>query len=147
MKCMLCDKTTRCSCKWGWCPKCNNNNKIVWVMNDLIKLWVEKDTIREEMDLIRGKGWRIDSYTLYEYLTKQIDEEIFNSQVENYKPKHQLLEVKWIYAKVPNWDWINPNKQCVYKKPWIRERCIYCNEIKKFQGDKQCAAYKEKKSE
>ncbi len=141
---MLCNTTTRCSCRWGWCPKCNNNNKVVWVMNDLIKFWVEKDKIKEDMSFIKEKAWKVDNYVLYEFLTNQIDEEKFNEQIETYKPKHQSLQSNGIYAKVPNWDWINPNKQCVYKKPWIRERCIYCNWIKKFQWDKDCPAYKEK---
>lgn len=144
MKCMLCDKNTRCSCKWGWCPKCNSTNKIVWVINELIKLWVEKDLIRDKLVFIQQKGWKIDSYTLYEYLTEQIDEETFNNQLETYKPKHQELKAPGIYSKTPNPDWINPNKQCVYRKPWVRERCIYCNWIKKFQWDNVCPAYKEK---
>ena len=113
-------------------------------MNDLLKLWVEKELIWENMELIKNKWWRVDNYILYEYITGQIDEEKFNEQVETYKPKHQELQIKGIYSKTPNPDWINPNKQCVYKKPWVRERCIYCNWIKKYQWWKDCPAYKEK---
>lgn len=97
------------------------------------------------MDLIKEKALRVDNYTLYEYLSGQIDKDKLNEEVATYKPKPE--SPKWIYAKAPNVDWINPNKQCVYKKPWIRERCIYCNEIKKYQWDKQCIAYKEKENQ
>jgi len=141
MKCMLCNTTTRCSCKWGWCPKCNNNNKLVWLTNDLIKLWLEKDVIKKEMSFIREKAFKVDNYTLYEYLSWQIDEDKLNAEIQTYVPKPE--SPKGIYYAVPTWE-TNPTKQCVYKKPWVWERCIYCNWIKKFQWDKDCPAYKEK---
>lgn len=144
MLCLMCGKSTRCSCKWGWCPKCNSTNKQISLMNDLIKLWLSKEIVKDRLKDIHSYTGKVDSYTLYEFLTNQIDEEKFNEQIENYKTKQQELKVPSIYASIPNWDWINPNKQCVYRKPWVWERCIYCNWIKKFQWDKVCPAYKEK---
>lgn len=141
MKCALCGVNTRCSCKGWGCPKCNNNNKVVWLTNDLIKLWLDKDIIRKEMAFIKEKAFKVDNYTLYEYLSWQIDEEQLNNEEQTYVPKQE--SPKGIYYSTPTWE-TNPTKQCVYKKPWVWERCIYCNEIKKFQWDKDCPAYKEK---
>lgn len=144
MLCLTCWKTTRCSCKGWGCPKCNSTNKQISFMNDLIKLWLSKEVVKENLSKIHSYTGKVDSYTLYEYLSWQIDEEKLNEEVATYKPKPE--SPKGIYYSVPTWE-TNPTKQCVYKKPWVWERCIYCNWIKKYQWDKDCPAYKEKESQ
>ena len=139
--CDLCNTNTRCSCKGWGCPKCNNSNKLVWLTNELIKFWLEKETIKKEMAFIKEKAFKVDSYTLYEYLSWQINEEKLNEEIVTYVPKPE--SPKGIYYSVPTWE-TNPTKQCLYKKPWVWERCIYCNWIKKFQWNKDCPSYKEK---
>ena len=85
MRCELCGKNCRCSCKGWGCPSCNSTNKQVSLTNDLIKFWLTKDIVRERLKEIRTYLGKIDPYTLYEYLSWEIEEEKFNEALANYK--------------------------------------------------------------
>lgn len=137
MRCDLCNKPTRCSCKWGWCPWCNSTNKQISLMNDLIKFWLSKDIVKERLKEIHSYTDKVEPFTLYEYITGEISEEKFNEALENYKPTYGWYHPS-IYSSKATSNWVNPNKQCVYKKPWVWERCIYCNSIKKYMIWKEC---------
>lgn len=139
MRCELCNTNTRCSCKGGGCPTCHNNNKTISVTNDLIKFWLSKDIIKEKMSFIKGEVWKIDTFTLYEFINWDIDEDKFLEAKAKHKPSYNGS----IYWNKVEANWINPNKQCVYKKPWVWERCIYCNLIKKYQIWKECPRFKD----
>ena len=142
MRCELCGKNCRCSCKGWGCPSCNSTNKQVSLTNDLIKFWLTKDIVRERLKEIRAYLGKIDAYTLYEYIAGEIDEEKFNTAVENFKP--------WIKSYTPKKPSIkefkptpNPEKQCVFdwRSPW--DRCKRCNSIRKYMQWKDCPMYVE----
>ena len=142
--CDLCNKNTRCSCKWGGCPSCNSTNKQVSLMNALIKLWVSKDIIRQRMTEIRTYVDKIDDYTVYEYLTNVITEEEFNQAVADYKTAFVRSKPKRKESEVVDTTWrVNPERACVFKgtSPW--DRCIYCNSIRKYMKGKECPKYTE----
>ena len=142
MRCELCGKPTRCSCRWGGCPSCWNNNKVIALMNDLLKFWVDKATVRKEMSFIKVQLGKIDSYTLYEYLVWEITEEQYNEAVANFNPSYKAPKPK---RKVEVKDFkptVNPERQCVFEWPWQRERCIHCNSIRKYMQWKECPSYK-----
>jgi hypothetical protein len=143
MRCELCGKNTRCSCKWGWCPWCNSTNKQVSFINDLLKFWVTKDLVKEKLNEFRAYTDKIDAYTAYEYITWEIDEEKFNEAIANYKswykpyvPKKRESEVK-NFIPTPN-----PEKKCVFdsNSPWAR--CLKCNSVAKYMHWKDCPMYK-----
>lgn len=143
MRCELCGKNTRCSCKWGWCPWCNSTNKQVSFINDLLKFWVTKDLVKEKLNEFRAYTDKIDAYTAYEYIMGEIDEEKFNEAIANYKswykpyiPKKKVDEVK-DFKPTPN-----PEKKCVFdsNSPWAR--CLKCNSIAKYMRWKDCPMYK-----
>lgn len=143
MKCELCGKNTRCSCKWGGCPWCNSTNKQVSFMNDLLKFWLSKEVLRENYKTIRTYIDKIDTFTAYEYYTNQITEEQFNEALDKFKPtrkkilaqqkKSEIIDVSnrvnpW---KEHKWNWTSP-----------RSRCEYCWCIKKYCEKEECKAYK-----
>lgn len=146
MKCNLCDKNTRCSCKGGWCPSCNSTNRQISFLNDLLKLWVSKEIIKEDLKTIRAYEWKIDSYTVYEYLTGAITKEEFDKAVEErrearkkiYKnnPKTEVIDVS---------DRVNPSPSHKFQwaSPW--SRCEYCRGIKKYVENERCPAYDREK--
>lgn len=140
MRCELCGKNCRCSCKGWGCPSCNSTNKQVSLTNDLIKFWLTKDIVRERLKEIRAYLGKIDAYTLYEYIAGEIDEEKFNTAVENFKP--------WIKSYTPKKPSVkefkptpNPERQCVFdwRSPW--DRCKRCNSIRKYMQWKECPMY------
>ena len=143
MRCELCGKNTRCSCKWGWCPWCNSTNKQVSFINDLLKFWVAKDLVKEKLNEFRAYTDKIDAYTAYEYIMGEIDEEKFNEALANYKswfkpytPRKKESEVK-NFIPTPN-----PEKKCVFdsNSPWAR--CLKCNSVAKYMHWKDCPMYK-----
>ena len=140
--CDLCNKNTRCSCKWGGCPGCWSSNKQVSVMNDLLKFWTDKNTVRANFDLIKKYVWKIDSYTLYEFISWAKTEEEFNTALEQYvfhkpaprKSKNEVVDTTWR---------VNPERYCVFDGNSPRDRCIYCNSIRKYIKGQTCPKYKE----
>ena len=110
-------------------------------MNELIKFWLPKEKVSENMDFIKKQLWTIDSFTLYEFLSGTITEEEYNNSVVNYLPKRNKPS-RWTYWFDEMWTGVNPNKQCVYKKPGVWERCVYCNQIKKYMIWKECPRFK-----
>ena len=140
--CDLCNKNTRCSCKWGGCPSCNSTNKQVSFLNDLLKFWVSKETIRKDLSGVRAYADKIDAYTMYERLSETITEEEFNQAVENYKTSFKKSVPRKKESEVVDTTWrVNPERACVFKgtSPW--DRCIYCNSIRKYMKGKECPKY------
>lgn len=139
--CNLCNRNTRCSCKWGGCPSCWSTNKQVSFLNDLIKFWTSKDTIKQRLSDIKWYTDKIDSYTYYEYMAGLIDEEKLNEAIANYKTwKKKKVEIA--RSEVVDTTWrVNPKKACVFKgnSPW--DRCIYCNSIRRYMTNKECLKY------
>lgn len=135
---------TKCSCKWGGCKICNASNKLVSLHNDLIKFWLNKEIIRENLKAINSYLDKIDTYTLYEYFSNQITEEEFNEALEKFKPnkKREYKQVKKSEVVDTSWN-VNPENKCVFKwnSPW--DRCIYCNGIRKYMQWKECSKFKE----
>lgn len=143
MRCELCWKITRCSCKWGGCPQCGSTNKQIAIMNDLIKFWLSKDTIKKEMKDIRTYVDKIDTFTLYEYYSKQITEEEFNKALEEFRPNKKQKTIVKKPSEVVDTTWrVNPENQCVFSGPWAWQRCIYCNGIRKYMQWKECPKHK-----
>lgn len=141
MRCELCGKNCRCSCKGWGCPSCNSTNKQVSLTNDLIKFWLTKDIVRERLKEIRTYLWKIDPYTLYEYLSWEIEEEKFNEVLANYKGglrKYTPKKKPDIKEFKPT---VNPERACVFNGPWVWERCIHCNSIRKYMQWKECPKY------
>lgn len=139
MRCELCGKNCRCSCKGWGCPSCNSTNKQVSLTNDLIKFWLTKDIVRERLKEIRAYLDKIDSYTLYEFISGEIDEEKFNEALSNFKswykpytPKKKIDEVK-DFKPTPN-----PETHHKWNGTSIRSRCQYCNCIKKYCDKEEC---------
>lgn len=133
---------SRCSCRGWWCKICGASNKIVAFHNNLMKLWVTKQTIRDQLTFINAQLGKIDDYTLYEFLVGEITQEQYDEAVANFdpyvKPKKQVkVSVKEFKPTV------NPEKQCVYDWPGVWERCIHCNSIRKYMQGKECPMYNE----
>lgn len=131
---------TKCSCKGWGCRICGASNKQISLHNDLMKFWLTKEKLKENLDEVNKYLGKIDAYTLYEYIAGEIDEEKFNTAVENFKP--------WIKTYVPKKSSIkdfkptpNPDKQCVFdwRSPW--DRCKKCNWIRKYMQWKECPMY------
>jgi hypothetical protein len=135
--------TTKCSCKGWGCKICWASNKQISLHNDLMKFWISKETLKENLSKINWYLDKIDSYTLYEYISGEIDEEKFNEALSNFKswykpyiPKKKVDEVK-DFKPTPN-----PEKKCVFdsNSPWAR--CLKCNSIAKYMRWKDCPMYK-----
>lgn len=135
--------TTKCSCKGWGCKICGASNKQISLHNDLMKFWISKETLKENLSKINWYLDKIDSYTLYEYISGEIDEERFNEALSNFKswykpyiPKKKVDEVK-DFKPTPN-----PEKKCVFdsNSPWAR--CLKCNSIAKYMRWKDCPMYK-----
>lgn len=141
MRCNLCGKNTRCSCRWGGCPGCNSKNHEISLMNDLLKFWYPKEKLKENLKLVHSYANKVDSFSLYEYLTEQMDHEAFEQALQLYTPKKvkgtaKKRDVEWF---VPS---VNPERMCVFKDNSPRARCARCNSIKKYMKDKVCLSYK-----
>lgn len=140
--CNLCNKNTRCSCKWGWCPSCNSTNKQVSFINDLLKFWVAKDLVKEKLNEFRAYTDKIDAYTAYEYITGVIDEEKFNEAVANYKSYLKPYVPKKKESEVANFKPTkNPDTHHKFPGSSARDRCVYCNCIRKYCGKEECPMY------
>ena len=113
-------------------------------MNDLLKLWLTKETVKKEMTDIRKYVDRIDTYTLYEFYSNQISEEELKTAIANFRPRAKQKGPRVKKSEVVDTTWkVNPERMCVYSgnSPW--DRCIYCNSIRKYMKDKECLKFKE----
>lgn len=132
---------TKCSCKWGGCKICWASNKQISLHNDLLRFWLSKEKLKEDLNKINGYLGKIDPYTLYEYLSWEIEEEKFNEALANYKGGLR----KYTPKKEPDIKDFkptdNPERSCVFKGPWAWERCIHCNSIRKYMIGKECPKY------
>lgn len=135
--------TSRCSCKWGGCKICWATNKQMSLHNDLMKFWLSKEKLRENLAKVNSYLDKIDSYTLYEFISGEIDEEKFNEALASFKTWiKKVIQTK--RSEVVDTSWrVNPEKMCVYKWTSPRDRCIYCNSIRKYMNGKECLKYKE----
>ena len=130
---------TKCSCKGWGCKICWASNKQISLHNDLLKFWLSKEMLKENLNKINWYLDKIDSYTLYEFISGAIDEEKFNEAVASYKiwfrtytPKKKVDEVK-DFKPTPN-----PETHHKWNETSIRSRCQYCNCIKKYCGKEEC---------
>lgn len=111
-------------------------------MNSLIKFWYSKEDLRKNLKEIHKYTDKVEPFSLYEYLTWQMDEETFQEELQQYSPKKKRnvtpkkSEVDWF---VPS---VNPERMCVFKDNSPRARCTRCNSIKKYMKDKVCLSYK-----
>ena len=148
MRCELCGKNTRCSCKWGGCPSCNSTNKQVSFINDLLKFWVAKDLVKEKLNEFRAYTDKIDAYTAYEYITGVIDEEKFNEAVADYKSWFKPYVPKKKESEVANFKPThNPNTEHNFPDASAWSRCTYCNCIRKYCGKEECPMHKWEENE
>lgn len=138
MRCDLCGKNTRCSCKGWGCPSCNSSNIQIQFMNDLIKFGLGKDVVRERMKEIHNYVGKIDTFTAYEFFSWAIDKETFDKAIEEFKPSNKKKaspkksEVEW-FKPTPN-----PDNHHKFPSSGARGRCIYCNGIKKYCEKEEC---------
>lgn len=143
MKCNLCNKNTRCSCKGGWCPGCNSTNRQIGFINNLLKFWISRDIVKQNLKEIRTYVDKVDPYEAYEYLTWTIDEEVFKESLNKYTPtRKKAFEAR--KSEVVDTTWrVNPERLCRFSgsSPW--DRCIYCNSIRKYMNWLECPKYKE----
>lgn len=111
-------------------------------MNDLLKFWAPSSIVREKLKEIHWYTEKIDSYTMFEYLTWVISEERFNELVEEYLPTKKKPYTPIKKSEVVDTTWrVNPEKMCVFTgtSPW--DRCIYCNSIRKYIKWKECPKF------
>lgn len=135
--------TTKCSCKWGGCKICWASNRLISLHNDLIKFWLSKETLRKNLTEANKYLDKIDAFTLYEYLSWQMDEETFNEALEKFRPTRKKV-VEKRKSEVVDTTWrVNPERACHFlgSSPW--DRCIYCNSIRKYMNWKECPKFKE----
>lgn len=134
---------TKCSCKWGGCKICWASNRLISLHNDLIKFWLSKETLRKNLTEANKYLDKIDAFTLYEYLSWQMDEETFNEALESFKPNRKKI-IEKRKSEVVNTTWrVNPERACRFpgNSPW--DRCIYCNSIRKYMNWKECPKFRE----
>lgn len=132
--------TTKCSCRWWGCKICNASNRLISLHNDLIKFWLSVDKVKENLKLIQSYLDKIDSYTLYEYLSWAIDEEAFNVALTEFSPKKIYKRTKKDEV-VDTSKNVNPEKKHKFNWDSIRDRCVYCNCIRKYCWKEDCPKY------
>lgn len=159
MLCKLCDRNTRCACRWWWCPDCNQNNRQVEYTNSIIDFGAELDGVRKNLSLIHLlQEHGMDSFTVYEYVMGKVDkktekeikkiEKKSKETLGHTVAKNEISDDKSVKGiNIPEIENFvkkdNPNKECVFPKAWPWERCLYCNGVAKYMKDKTCPSYKE----
>lgn len=107
--------------------------------NDLMKFWLSKETLKENLAKVNSYLDKIDSYTLYEFISGETDEEKFNEALASYKTWIKKYTPKKKESEVANFKpTVNPESQCVFdsNSPWAR--CKKCNSIAKYMKWKTC---------
>ena len=139
MRCELCGVNTKCSCRWWGCPVCGMNNRQVTIQNDILKMGLSKDVLREKADIVKRWYNKIDCATLFEYLNWDITEEKFLEEVQNYKPVEQVAR----NLKEPFKTLSTPNPKDNHEFDWTspRSHCIYCWVVAKYWKWKPCSRY------
>ena len=134
---------TKCSCKWGGCKICWASNRLISLHNDLMKFGLPKEVLKEKLTEANRYLDKIDSFTLYEYLSWQIDEETFDEALKGFISTKRNY-VKKRESEVVDTTWrVNPERMCHFlgNSPW--DRCVYCNSIRKYMKWKECPKFKE----
>ena len=146
MRCNLCWKNTQCPCRGGGCPGCWQTNNQVTYTNELLRLWMSPEMIRENFDFIhKAQRSRLQSFDVWDKLVngKELSEE-----------KQEALEkgaiVKWTTAREvkadsdlchPLWDNPTPEHRFPSKtNPWVR--CDFCCGLAKYVKNDPCPAFK-----
>lgn len=112
-------------------------------MNSLIKFWYSKEDLRKNLKEIHKYTDKIEPFSLYEYLTWQMNEETFQEELQQYSPKKKRnaapkkSEVDWF---VPS---VNPDRACKFSSSSPRSRCEFCNSIAKYMKWKECPRFKD----
>lgn len=140
--------TTKCSCKGWGCKICWASNKQISLHNDLMKFWLSKEILKENLNKINWYLDKIDSYTLYEFISGVIDEEKFNEAVASYKSYLKPYVPKKKESEVANFKPThNPNTEHNFPDASAWSRCTYCNCIRKYCGKEECPMHKWEKNE
>ena len=141
MRCELCGKATRCTCRWWGCGVCwATNNRIVSVQNMMLKMWLTKQEVKDNLETIRLYTNKVDEATLFEYLRWIITEEQLQEEVDKYNPTKKKPYVN--NHKFTPREWNNPSKKHEYEwtSPW--SHCIWCGWLKKYVDKYDCTKYK-----
>lgn len=147
MRCEMCGKNTRCSCRGWWCPGCNSKNNQISLMNDLIKFWYSKEELKKNLKEIHKYTDKVDSFSLYEYLTGQMEEEKFQEALQQFSPKKK----KPTPANKPDTidtEWkVNPDSKHKFNSESAWARCIYCGWINRYIKNTECPKFIGNKNE
>ena len=122
--------------------KCWYNANMIGTVNSLYDLGMDANLIHTNINDIYNKRRTYSALEMYDYYvngialperekksTVMFTNNSYINTVKNFVPKE------------------NPNPQCCYIKPWeegkqisVRDRCIYCNEIKHYHKG-NCSMY------
>lgn len=138
---MLDGGQSKCSCRGWGCKLCNASNQLVQFHNDLMKFGLTKEKLKESLAFVKEQLNKIDSFTLYEYLSWEIDEEKYNEAKESFNPNKKKITVK--KNEVDNFKPApNPTTQHHFPSAGARVRCKFCNGIAKYVKNEPCPMYK-----
>lgn len=148
----MCRQNARCSCRGGGCSSCGYNNREIEYANSIIALGVEPELAYENKELIKFFYHNeLDNLSAYEYITWKTPTPKTLELVEKFKKKQEETPVPTVMENenkvvvvdevVDTSTRINPEKECKYQNAGIWERCVYCNNIRKYMKDKQCPKY------
>lgn len=137
----------KCSCKGWGCKICNASNQLVAFHNELMKFWLSKEKLKENLAVVKNNLNKIDSFTLYEYLSWAIDEEKFNEAVESYKPSNRFKTNPKKSEVADFKPTANPDSHHKFPGRWAWMRCQYCNGIRKYCEKENCPMWIENQKE
>ena len=151
MKCLLCNQSCQCVCRWGWCKGCWQSNNQVTYTNELLKLGLKPEVIRENFDFIhKAQSSRIQAFDIRDNLEngKELSEEklnaINNGTTLKWEPIKRVVksDAEWCIPKD------NPTQEHSFSsKTNPRVRCDYCCWIAKYVKKEPCPAFKSNNKE
>ncbi len=141
MKHILDGGQSRCSCVGWWCKICNASNKLISWHNDIMQFGLDKQTMLDNLQEINDYMNKIDAYTMYQYLTKEITKEQLDEYMETYTPKKRTPKLRKKSEIKDTSNLVNPDEECVYDWDWVWARCKFCNSIKKYHKWQKCLRF------
>lgn len=131
----------KCSCKGWWCKICNATNKQVEWHNEIMKFGIDKQVMLDNLNEINEYVNKVEAYTMYQYLTKEITKDKLNEEVNAYIPNKTIYKHKKKSEIKDTSNLVNPDEECVFDWDWPRSRCKYCNNIKKYAKWQRCLRF------